>query len=171
MSVASLLAANGLLAVPSLCDIEDTTGVPDSYSRNLGKIKRVPLDYSDAELLEYLQDFGVMSVQRQITYRRQDDVTVEQNKTESVILHFRTDLPMPQLLLMGVTSHPMEKYFGPPVQCFHCQMYSQIANFCHGSRSCKMYSWPRSYKVSCIIPNYRYITMATRMGSMQQRRI
>ncbi|XP_042148626.1 uncharacterized protein LOC121837166 [Ixodes scapularis] len=48
VSVESLLAANRLLAVTSLCTIEVTTSVPESYSRNLGKIKGVPLEYSDA---------------------------------------------------------------------------------------------------------------------------
>ncbi|CAN8029586.1 unnamed protein product [Ixodes persulcatus] len=69
VSVESLLVANRLLAVTSLCIIEVTTSVPESYSRNLGKIKGVPLKYSDGELLKYLKDFGVIYVQRQIAYR------------------------------------------------------------------------------------------------------
>lgn len=62
VSVASLPAANRLLAMTSLCTIEVTASVPHSYSRNLGKIKGVPIEYSDGELHEYLKDVGVFSV-------------------------------------------------------------------------------------------------------------
>ncbi|CAN8005827.1 unnamed protein product [Ixodes pacificus] len=115
VSVASLQSANRLLAVTSLSAIEVTTSVPNSYSRNLGKIKGVPLEYSDDELLEYLKDFGVISVQRQVSYRRQDDGNTVSRKTESVLLHFRPDRAMPQRILLGFTSHPVDEYFG--LQC------------------------------------------------------
>ncbi|KAM7291266.1 uncharacterized protein ISCGN_027839 [Ixodes scapularis] len=146
VSVESLLAANRLLAVTSLCTIEVTPSAPESYSRNLGKIKGVPLEYSDGELLEYLKDFGVLYVQRQIAYRRQDDGKVEEHKTESVILRFRPDRPMPQRILMGFTSHPVEEYFGPPIQCFHCQRYGHISKFCRGPQRCKVCTGPHNHK-------------------------
>lgn len=66
--VASLQAAHRLLAVTSLCAIEVTTSVPHIYSRNLGKIKGVPVESCDRELLECLKDFGLISVKRQVPY-------------------------------------------------------------------------------------------------------
>lgn len=146
VSVASLQSANRLLAVTSLSAIEVTTSVPNSYSRNLGKIKGVPLEYSDDELLEYLKDFGVISVQRQVSYRRQDDGNTVSRKTESVLLHFRPDRAMPQRILLGFTSHPVDEYFGPPVQCFKCQRYGHIANFCRGPTRCKVCAGAHNHK-------------------------
>ncbi|CAN7948468.1 unnamed protein product, partial [Ixodes hexagonus] len=146
VSVASLPTANRLLAMSSVCSIEVTTNVPYSYSKNLGKIKGVPIEYTDGELLEYLKDIGVLSVQRQIAYRRQDDGNVEPRKTESVLLHFRPDRPMPSRVLLGFASHTVDEYFGPPVQCYNCQRYGHIAQYCRGPRRCKVCAGPHHHK-------------------------
>ncbi|KAG0419739.1 hypothetical protein HPB47_003911 [Ixodes persulcatus] len=46
-----------------------------------------------------------MSVQRQVTYRRQDDGIVEQHPSTTVVLTFQTDRAMPQRIYLGFTSH------------------------------------------------------------------
>ncbi|XP_042147152.1 uncharacterized protein LOC121836337 [Ixodes scapularis] len=146
VSVASLQAANRLLAISTLCSIEVATSVPHSYSRNLGKIKGVPIEYTDGEPLDYFKNLGVISVQRKISYRRQGDGNVEHRKTESVLLHFRPDQPMPTRVLLGFTSHSVDEYFGPPVQCYHCQRYGHIAQYCRGPRRCKVCAGPHHHK-------------------------
>ncbi|KAM7307787.1 hypothetical protein ISCGN_011423 [Ixodes scapularis] len=137
VNVSSLDSANKLLAVTSLGEIQVTAHIPEAYSRNYGKVKHVPLEYSNDELLDYLKDFGVTSVQRQVAYRRQDDGIVEQHPSTTVVLTFRTDRAMPQRIYLGFTSHPVEEYFGQAVQCFNCQRYGHLARNCRGERRCK----------------------------------
>ncbi|KAM7304529.1 uncharacterized protein ISCGN_014429 [Ixodes scapularis] len=135
--LASLCSANKLLALHSIGSVEVTAHVPETYSKNLGKIKNVPLEYSNSALLEYLLDNGVTSVQRQIAYYRKEDGSIEEQPSESVLLVFRTDRPMPQRVFLGFTSHPVEEYFGSPVQCFKCQKYGHVAKYCRGPQRCK----------------------------------
>ncbi|XP_029840872.2 uncharacterized protein LOC115324407 [Ixodes scapularis] len=146
VNVSSLDSANKLLAVTSLGEIQVTAHIPEAYSRNYGKVKHVPLEYSNDELLDYLKDFGVTSVQRQVAYRRQDDGIVEQHPSTTVVLTFRTDRAMPQRIYLGFTSHPVEEYFGQAVQCFNCQRYGHLARNCRGERRCKVCAGPHSHK-------------------------
>ncbi|CAN8015393.1 unnamed protein product [Ixodes persulcatus] len=109
VNVASLGSANKLLTLQSLGNIKVFATVPQTYSRNLGKNKNVPLEYPDIALLEYFLDAGVTSVQRQVAYLRMEDGTVEPRPSGSVILVFRPDRPMPQRVFLGFTSHPVEE--------------------------------------------------------------
>lgn len=54
VTVASPESFNKLSDLSSVATIDVATSVPQSYSRNIGTINDVPLDYADAELLEYL---------------------------------------------------------------------------------------------------------------------
>lgn len=50
VNVSSLDSANKLLAVTSLGEIQVTAHIPETYSRNYGKVKHVPLGYSNDEI-------------------------------------------------------------------------------------------------------------------------
>ncbi|KAG0436212.1 hypothetical protein HPB47_018076, partial [Ixodes persulcatus] len=130
VNMTSLGAANKLLAVTSLGEVGVTACVPEAYSRNYGKVKTVPLEHTTDELLECLKDFRVVSVQRQVSYRRQNDGTVEERPSKTVVLTFWTDRVIPQRVYFGFTSHPVEEYFGHAVQCFNCQKHDRIVRTC-----------------------------------------
>lgn len=144
--VASLEAANKLLTLTTLASIDVSVKVPDSYSRNFGKIKGIPLEYTDSELLDYLKNDGVMSVQRQVAYPRSDDGQVSPRPSTSVLLQFRPDHPIPHRVHLGFTSHVVDEYFGPPVQCLNCQRYGHIAKYCRSPKRCKVCAGQHAYK-------------------------
>ncbi|CAN8007913.1 unnamed protein product [Ixodes pacificus] len=146
VSVASLPAANKLLVQTSLAGIEVRATTPRSYSENMGKIKGVPLQYSDSDLLEYLKDNGVLTVQRQVAYHRQEDGTSVARPKDSVILRFTQDRPMPPRVYLGFTSHTVEEYFGSPLQCYQCQRFGHIAKNCRGARRCKICAGPHHHQ-------------------------
>ncbi|KAG0417627.1 hypothetical protein HPB47_005463 [Ixodes persulcatus] len=106
----------------------------DSYSRNYGNVEDVRLEYTNDGLLEYLKDFGVVFVQRQVSHRRQDDGTVKERPSKTVVLTFRTDRFMPQRVNFAFTSHPVEEHFGHAVECFNCQRHGHIARNCIARR-------------------------------------
>lgn len=68
MGVATIKVANKLFTLSTLASIEFFAKVPSCYSRNLGKIKNVPLEHTGCDLLEYLKSVGVTSVQSQVAY-------------------------------------------------------------------------------------------------------
>ncbi|XP_040074364.1 uncharacterized protein LOC115317118 [Ixodes scapularis] len=110
----TLNSTNRLLMMKSRVGIDVTVTVSESYTRNVGKVNNIPVQYSDYELLDYLKDAGVIAVQRQIAYSRKEDGSIEQQPTESVLLHFPQNHPMPARVLLGFTSHPVMEYFGTP---------------------------------------------------------
>ncbi|XP_040079323.1 uncharacterized protein LOC120850757 [Ixodes scapularis] len=114
VNTATLNSTNRLLMMKSLVGIDVTVTVSESYTRNVGKVNNIPVQYSDYELLDYLKDAGVIAVQRQIAYSRKEDGSMEQQPTESVLLHFPQNHQMPARVLLGFTSHPVMEYFGTP---------------------------------------------------------
>lgn len=147
VNVASLASANKLLAITTLVGVTCTATVPKSYSRNIGKITGVPLEYTEEELLEFLKDFGVLSLRRQASYyRREDDDSTDTIYHDSVILHFRPDKPLPTRVMLGFTSHPVQEYFGTAVQCFGCQKHGHIAKYCRGPQRCKVCAGSHHHK-------------------------
>ncbi|XP_040067805.2 uncharacterized protein LOC115318152 [Ixodes scapularis] len=115
VNTATLNSTNRLLMMNSLVEIDVTVTVSESYTRNVGKVNNIPVQYSDYELLDYLKDAGVITVQRQIAYSRKEDGSMKQQSTESVLLHFPQNHQMPARVLFGFTSHPVMEYFGTPV--------------------------------------------------------
>lgn len=146
VNTATLNSTNRLLMMKSLVGIDVTVTVSESYTRNVGKVNNIPVQYSDYELLDYLKDAGVIAVQRQIAYSRKEDGSLEQQPTESVLLHFPQNHPMPARVLLGFTSHPVMEYFGTPVQCFRRQRHGHLARHCRGQQRCKVCAGPHSYK-------------------------
>lgn len=146
VTVASLESANKLLSLSNVATVDVTTSVPQSYSKNMGKINDVPLEYTDAELLDYLKDAGVMSVRRQVSFAPQSNGNIQATYREGVILQFRDDCPMPQRVVLGFTSHPVEEYFGSAKRCYRCQRHGHIAKNCRGPQRCKVCSAPHDYK-------------------------
>lgn len=53
---------------------------------------------------------------------------------------------MPPRVLLGFTSHTVDEYFGPPVQCYKCQRYGHIAQYCRGPLRCKVCAGPHHHK-------------------------
>ncbi|XP_049520311.1 uncharacterized protein LOC125944157 [Dermacentor silvarum] len=140
VSVASVASAKNLLLLQEVAGLQVKPYIPASYTRNVGKIHHVPLQYTEGQLLEFLKDFGVISVRRQARYYRLEDGTVKSRSLYSVILHFRDDKPMPQRIHLGFTSHPVEEYLGPALRCYNCQRFGHLAKNCRGSRRCKICS-------------------------------
>lgn len=152
VSCSSVSAAKSLLSVGRIADIRVSARISNWYSRRLGRIRHVPLNYTEQLLLESLKDYGVVAVRRQYAYR----VRAENNEpcrrmTTSVILHFRPDRHMPPQVFLGFTKHDVEKYFGTPTQCYNCQRYGHTSEFCRHSRRCKNCAGPHSHK-ECTSP-------------------
>ncbi|KAH6943647.1 hypothetical protein HPB50_025031 [Hyalomma asiaticum] len=110
----------------------------ESYTTHVGKIKNVPLEYTEEQLTEYLREAGVTLARRQTRYMRQEDGTAERGQVRRVILQFRYDRPMPDRVYLGFTSHPVEEYLGPARRCSNCQLYGHLAKNCNGTRRCKI---------------------------------
>ncbi|KAH7963627.1 hypothetical protein HPB52_022295 [Rhipicephalus sanguineus] len=70
VTISSVPAANRLLAVTDLAGIAVEARVPYSYSATYGRIRDVPVEYSDDDLKEYLSEQGVISVKRQVHSKR-----------------------------------------------------------------------------------------------------
>lgn len=68
-----ITATNKLLALTSLAGFAVPPVVSEPYSRNIGKFNGVPLKYTEAELVDYLKDSGVISLRRQAFYYREND--------------------------------------------------------------------------------------------------
>lgn len=146
VSVASLSSAKRLLMLSNVGGLEVKPFIPESYTRNVGKVKHVPLQYSDEQLLEYLRDAGVISARRQIKYYRQEDGGVTTRPLHSVILTFRDDRPIPGRIYLGFTSHPVEEYLGPALRCYNCQRFGHMAKSCRNTRRCKICSEEHHHK-------------------------
>lgn len=158
VSVASLPAANKLLATTPLTVFELKPSTPKSYSENIGNIKGVSLQFTVNDLLEYLHDAGVTYVKRQVAYRRQEDGNSTPHPKHSVILSFIQDCPMPSRVRLGFRSHPVEEYFGAPIQCCQCQRFGDITENGRSTRRCKISAGPHHHKDCnyCSEPNCAY---------------
>lgn len=146
VSVASLASAKRLLMLSSVGGLEVKPFIPESYTRNVGKVKHVPLQYTDEQLLEFLKDAGVVSARRQIKYYRQEDGAVTSHPLHTVILTFRDDRPIPGRIYLGFTSHPVEEYLGPALRCYNCQRFGHMAKSCRSTRRCKVCSEDHDHK-------------------------
>lgn len=82
-------------------------------------------DMDEADIATELKDQGVTHVKR-ITLKREDKII----KTGTYILTFNLH-DLPERLLVGYLSVPVDKYVPNPLRCFKCQKFG------HGSASCK----------------------------------
>ncbi|XP_070395322.1 uncharacterized protein [Dermacentor albipictus] len=114
--------------------------IPASYAKNVGKIRHVPDEYTEEQLVDFLKDFGVTCARRQARYNHQEDGAVESRPLRTVILHFREDEPMPQQVHLGFMSHPVEEYHGPALRCYNCQRFGHLSKNCSSPRRCKICS-------------------------------
>lgn len=135
-----------LLSLTSVAGLSVKPSIPESYTRNVGKIRFVPPQYTDHQLLDYLKDFGVLSVRRQQRFKRKEDGTIDTRPATTVILQFRSDRPMPERIFLGFTSHPVEEYFGPAVRCYNCQRFGHMARNCRQTRRCKICAQDHDHK-------------------------
>lgn len=140
VNVASLSSARHLLSMSEVAGLGVKTSIPASYTRNVGKIRHVPVQYTEEQLVDFLKEFGVTSARRQARFNRQEDGSVVSHPLRTVILHFREDKPMPQRVHLGFTSHSVEEYLGPALRCFNCQRFGHLAKNCHSPRRCKICS-------------------------------
>ncbi|XP_075730736.1 uncharacterized protein LOC142774230 [Rhipicephalus microplus] len=146
VSVASLSSAKRLLMLSNVGGLDVKPFIPESYTRNVGNVKHVPLQYSNEQLLEYLRDAGVISARRQIKYYRQEDGGVTTRPLHSVILTFRDDRPIPGKIYLEFTSHPVEEYLGLALRCYNCQRLGHMAKSCRNTRQCKICSEEHHHK-------------------------
>lgn len=146
VTVSSLASAKSLLSCVQVAGLLVKPFIPESYIRNVGKIRHVPLQYTEEQLTEYLREAGVTSARRQTRYIRQEDGTVESRPVRSVILQFRNDRPIPERVYLGFTSHPVEEYLGPARRCYNCQRFGHLAKNCRGTRRCKICAEDHDHK-------------------------
>ncbi|KAH7983026.1 hypothetical protein HPB52_008822 [Rhipicephalus sanguineus] len=147
VSCSSASGAQELLSVRRFAGIRASTCVLNWYSRRLGRIRDVPLNYTDRLLMESLRDYGVVSVRRQCAYRVKGSSNETRKRfTNSVILHFRADRHMPSHVYLGFNRFRVDRYFGAPTQCYNCQRYGHTSEFCHHSMRCKNCAGPHSHK-------------------------
>ncbi|KAL1442064.1 hypothetical protein MTO96_008069 [Rhipicephalus appendiculatus] len=140
VSVSSVTSAKHLLSMSEVAGLGVKPYIPASYTRNVGKIRHVPLQYTEEQLVDFLKDFGVTSARRQARFKRQEDGAIESHPLRAVILTFREDRPMPERVHLGFTSHPVEEYLGPALRCYNCQRFGHLAKNCHSPRRCKICS-------------------------------
>ncbi|KAH7977522.1 hypothetical protein HPB49_002166 [Dermacentor silvarum] len=147
VACSSASGAQELLSVSHFAGIKASACILNWYSRRLGRIRDVPLNYTDRLLVESLRDYGVVSVRRQCAYRLKGNSTETCRRfTNSVILHFRADRHMPSHVYLGFTRYRVDRYFGAPTQCYNCQRYGHTSEFCQHSRRCKNCAGPHSHK-------------------------
>lgn len=146
VTVPTLSAANRLLEVTEVAGMAVRVSVPRSYSATFGKIHGVPREYTDNELLVYLQDQGVISVRRQVSYVPDENGTIKETRRGTVILEFASDSPLPKRVNLGFCSYPIEEYMGVATQCFKCQRHGHVAKHCNGPVRCKVCAGPHSHK-------------------------
>lgn len=138
ISVASAVAANSLIQVKSLVKTPVEVSVPISYTRNVGKIGVVPLEYTNVQLQEYFQDAGVIFARRQIACSRSEDATVLQRHRSSVVLTFRPDLFLSGRVKFCFNCFSLEEFCEGQTQCFKRQRFGHIARDCRGIQRCKV---------------------------------
>ncbi|KAH6932281.1 hypothetical protein HPB50_004341 [Hyalomma asiaticum] len=73
VNVASLSSARHLLSMSEVAGLGVKTSIPASYTRNVGKIRHVPVQYTEQQLVDFLKEFGVTSARRQARFNRQED--------------------------------------------------------------------------------------------------
>lgn len=146
VSVTSLASAKRLLMLTNVGGLEVKPFIPESYTRNVRKVRHVPLQYTDGQLLDYLKESGVISARRQVKYYRQEDGAVMSRPLHTVILTFRDDRPIPGRIYLGFTSHPVEEYLGPALRCYNCQRFGHMAKSCRSTRRCKICSEDHHHK-------------------------
>ncbi|KAH6928843.1 hypothetical protein HPB50_020326 [Hyalomma asiaticum] len=76
VNVASLSSARHLLSMSEVAGLGVKTSIPASYTRNVGKIRHVPVQYTEDQLVDFLKEFGVTSARRQARFNRQEDGSV-----------------------------------------------------------------------------------------------
>lgn len=103
-----LRAANKLLALTCLVGIHIAVKLSRSCSSNNEKITDIRSEYCDKDLVEYLQDVGVIAARRQITYSRTEGVG--RRPLGSVTLQFSAEKLLLTRIFLGFTSHPVREY-------------------------------------------------------------
>lgn len=144
VTVASLPAAKALLKLTALANIGVTTRIPESYARNIGKIIGLKTPYSDELLLEFLRPVGAIHVRRQRTYHTDENGETTSRPTDSVIITFKSDIPMPEEVTLGFNTYKVVEFFSP-TQCFRCQRFGHLAKNCRGPVRCKACAGPHAY--------------------------
>lgn len=89
------MSANKLLKIISVASIATVTNIPHFYSKNIGEIKHLPLEYTGG--FKYIHEDEVVSVQKRVPYTSQPYENFRENVQKSAIHRFRDEKPMPHL--------------------------------------------------------------------------
>ncbi|KAH6944893.1 hypothetical protein HPB50_006038 [Hyalomma asiaticum] len=128
VNVASLSSARHLLSMSEVAGLGVKTSIPASYTRNVGKIRHVPVQYTEQQLVDFLKEFGVTSARHQARFNRQEDgdVSIRPSDTSNLSDHHKQHfdnllLPRLELQRRQVITRPY-----PWLMC-SCPCFSQLS--------------------------------------------
>lgn len=109
------------------------------YTRNMAKIRSIPLYVSNEEVLDALESVGVMAVRRAVSYTRLDNGDCIETPKNTVILVFAPEVTeLPTTVTVEGEEYEIEPCQQVPVQCMNCFAFGHQARRCQSSVRCKL---------------------------------
>lgn len=109
------------------------------YTRNMAKIRTVPLYVTDGEMLEELEPAGVMSARRAVSYTRLDNGTCLESPKSTVILVFAPEVTeLPTTVTIDGDRYKVEACQRTAMQCMNCFGFGHQARRCQSAVRCKL---------------------------------
>lgn len=109
------------------------------YTRNMAKIRSIPLYVTNEEVLDALESVGVMAVRRAVSYTRLDNGDCIETPKSTVILVFAPEVTeLPTTVTVEGEEYEIEPCQQVPIQCMNCFAFGHQARRCQSSVRCKL---------------------------------
>ncbi|KAH7934885.1 hypothetical protein HPB52_001827 [Rhipicephalus sanguineus] len=109
------------------------------YTRNMAKIRSIPLYVKDEEVMDALVPIGVIAARRAVAYTRLDNGECLETPKNTVILVFGPEVTaMPATVTIDGEEHEVEPCQRVPIQCMNCFGYGHQARRCGSPARCKL---------------------------------